>query len=301
MLEDSLLARPDAIVLHPVQPPTTIPYVQRGAEDGIAFFVSMMPPIVDGELQEDVVAYIGNYQLKRGPIQGQYILDWAEAQGRPIKVSEMWGLYGFEEFSGPVHRTLQETVAAGYGTMTDNPMIEEWWDWGDTMFTEDLSYQVCLDGLTANPDVDLIYCECDCMTGGVIAALKAMDLYLPADDPDHIAVVTGDAEDWSLAELEAGYIDCQVDMNIDRYTDGLVKAIWWYVVMGESMEDVNTSFGRAGPDFDPGTSARNIDVDDSLVTIDNVVEVRAKWASYGKDYYNWPLVEDEKFIKYPTP
>jgi len=73
------------------------------------------------------------------------------------------------------------------------------------------------------------------------------------------------------------------------------------VVMGESMEDVNTSFGRAGPDFDLRTSARNIDVDDSLVTIDNVVEVRAKWASYGKDYYNWPLCQDEKFIQYPSP
>jgi ABC-type sugar transport system substrate-binding protein len=185
--------------------------------------------------------------------------------------------------------------------MEDNPNIAEWNDWGETMFTEDLSYTVCLDGLTANPDVNLIYCECDCMTGGVIAALRAMDRYYPAGHEKHIEVVTGDAEDWSLAEVEKGLIGCQVDMNIDRYTDGLAKAIWWHVVKGKSMEEVNTSPGRTGPDFALGTDARNIDVDDSLVDINNVAEVRAKWANLGPDYYNWPCIEDERFIKYPTP
>jgi len=301
MLEDSLLARPDAIVLHPVAPPTTIPYVEQGTDEGIPFFVSMMPPLVGDELHEDIVAYMGNYQLKRGPVQGQYILDWAEKQGRPIKVSEMWGMYGYEEFSGPVHDTLHETICPGCASLEESPLIDKWWDWGETMFTEDLSYQVCLDGLTANPDVDLIYCECDCMTGGVIAAMKAMDVYYLAGHEKHIDIVTGDAEDWSLAEVEAGYVGCQVDMNIDRYTDGLVKAIWWTVVKGVTMEEVNTNPGLAGRVPALGKDPRNVDVDDTLVIIDNVKEVRAKWASYGKDYYSWPLIEDERYIKYPVP
>ena len=89
-------------------------------------------------------------------------------------------------------------------------------------------------------------------------------------------------------------------MHIERYTDGLVKAIWWTVVKGASMDEINTSPGRLGPDFELGTDVRNIDVDDTPVTIDNVKEVRAKWAQWGKNYYEWPLMEDEKYIKYPV-
>jgi len=291
-LEDTLLAKPDAMIFHPVSPPTCIPYIEEAAKIGIPSFSMMMPPLVPPtgtpdprletcygepvEIHEDIVTYVGNYQMGRAILNAEYLVNYCEEKGTPGVCFEVWGLYGYEEFSGPMHRVFHDKIK-------DSPWIEVVHESAETAFTDEGAYTATLDGLTAHPDVNLIFSQADCMLGGVIEALKALDRYVPDGEPGHVEITTSDAIDWVCVEIEKGLVGMSVLDNAAEYADTMAKALWWYVVAGEEIE-------------------KEYFMENIPVTKDNVKEIRAYWADLGEDYDQWPAFYEPKFntfIKFP--
>jgi ABC-type sugar transport system substrate-binding protein len=292
-LEDQLVAKPDAIILHPVAADTTIPYVEQGTEAGINFYVSMMPPLTTtGELHPDIVGYIGDYQMSSGLARTAYMLDYFEAKGTKARVLFAWGTYGAGSFCEPVYEAFMDTIG-------DSPLVEVIYETPATDFSMERLYDAVVDAFTAHPDINAIIPCCGMGEQGITNALEDLGVWFVDSDPNHVFFATRDAEPWALDLVKEGYINCDGDMHIDRYSDTCAKAVWWYTVKGESIASVNTS-----EDWMNGQSPggrRDILMRDDIVMPEDVDAMNAYWVALGDDYYNWPCKDDEKFIKYPTP
>jgi len=290
-LEDTLLAKPDAIVLHPVAADTTIPFVERGTADGIDFYVSMMPPMVSGKLHPDIVGYIGDYQMSSAIARTTYMLEYFEEKGTKARVLFTWGTYGAGSFCEPIYGAYIDIIG-------DNPIVEAMYETPATDFMMERLYDATMDAFTAHPDINAIIPCCGMGEKGIFDALEDVGAWFPEGNPNHVFVATRDCEPWALDLVKEGYLNADGDMHIDRYSDTTAKAVWWGTVKGVDIASVNTS-----EDWMQGASPggrRDLLMKDDIVKPEDVDAMNAYWANLGDDYYNWPCHEDDKFIKYPT-
>jgi len=291
-LEDQLVAKPDAIILHPVAADTTIPYVEQGTAIGIDFYISMMPPLTPGgELHPDIVGYIGDYQMSSAIARTTFMLDYFESKGTKAHVLFAWGTYGAGSFCEPIYGAFLEIIDG-------SPGVEVMYETPATDFSMERLYDATMDAFTAHPDINAIIPCCGMGQQGIYNALQDLDCWFLEGDPGHVFIATRDAEPWALDFVKEGYINSDGDMHIDRYSDTCAKAVWWHTVMGVDIADVNTS-----EDWMEGASpGGRIDIlmRDDTVKPEDVDVMNAYWEALGDDYYNWPCHEDEKFIKYPV-
>ena len=290
-LEDTLLRKPDAIVLHPVAADTTIPYIERGTDKGIDFYVSMMPPLTEkGRLHPDILAYVGDYQKSSIIARANYMIDYFKKKGIKARLLFAWGSYGKGSFCAPVWEALQKTIKG-------SPWVEKVYETPGTNFMVEKLYNATMDAFAAHPDINAILPCCGMGQQGIYQALQDVHRWYPEGHKDHVFIATRDAEDWALEYLEQGYINSDCDMHIDRYSDTTAKVIWWLTVKGAPIKKVNTSkawsYGQGIPE--------EILMHDTLVTKETVQGMREYWKKMGRDYYNWPCHKDEEFIKYPAP
>ena len=228
MYEDALIRRPDAIISKPINAPTLIPYIEQATELGIPVINSLLPIFgPDKKVLPEIVTYVGDGNDDRGLVTGQWLAWWAEQNQTEVKVLEQWAIYSFEEWSVPCDRGFRE----GLGD-------SEWvavYESDEAMFNNDMAYQVTLDALTAHPDINAIYVTTGMQLLGTVAALKSIDRWAPMGDPNHMMILTGDAEPYMLDFGLDGYVDFDVDYGCYQYSDLVCRALYWSVVRGQEI------------------------------------------------------------------
>jgi ABC-type sugar transport system substrate-binding protein len=292
-LEDQLVAKPDAIILHAVAAPTTIPYITRGTAEGIDFYASMMPPLGnDGKLDPNIVGYCGDYQMSSAIARTNYMLEYFKAKGTKAHVLFIWGDYGAGSYCEPVYNAFKETIG-------NNPLVEAMYETPGTNFAMDKLHDSTMDAFTAHPDINAIIPCCGMGQKGIYDALQGLKLWYPEGDPHHIFIATRDTEPFALDYVKQGYVNSDSDMHPDRYADTVAKMVWWGTVKGVDIAKINTS-----EDWTKGTSAggrRDVLMKDVIIMPPDVDADLKYWTDRGDDYYNWPCFKDETFIKYPVP
>jgi ribose transport system substrate-binding protein len=204
MYDDTITRKPDAIISKPINAPSLIPYYQQANAAGIKVLNSLLPVLgPDKKPIPETTTYVGDYNDDRGLVTGQYLNYWAEKNKTHVNVLEIWGIYGFEEWSVPVDKGFVQGIG-------DSKWITKY-DSGEGQFNDDLGYKVTLDGLTAHPDINAIYCTTCMSLHGVISALKSVDRWAPIGDPKHMMLLTGDAEPWMIDYGLQKYIDFDMD------------------------------------------------------------------------------------------
>jgi len=237
MYDDALTRQPDAIISKPIGAPTLIPYIEQAGELGIPFINSLLPILgADKQLLPDTLTYVGDYTDDRGIVTGQYLAWWAEQNQTEVKVLEQWGIYGFEEWSVPLHR--------GFLRGLGGSELVEVYESDEAQFNNDLAYTVTLDAMTAHPDINAIYVTTGMQLNGTIAALKSIDRWAVMGEPNHMMVLTGDAEPYMLDYGLDGYIDFDMDYGCYQYSDIVCKALYWGVVRGQDIPKHLTTVSR---------------------------------------------------------
>lgn len=229
MYEDALIRQPDAIVAKPVGAPTLITYIEQANDQGIPVINSLLPILgPDKQLLPEITTYVGDFNDDRGYVTGRYLAWWGEQNQTKIRVLEQWGLYGFEEWSIPVDRGFRRGIG-------NSEWIEVIYDSDEAMFNNDMAYTVTLDALTAHPDINAIYVTTCMQLHGTVSALKSIDRWALIGEPNHMMVLTGDAEPWMIDLGVEGYIDFDMDYGCYQYCDVVCKALYWGVVRGQEL------------------------------------------------------------------
>jgi len=227
--EDTLTRSPDAIIGKPFNAATLLPYVEQAKAEGIDVFNAAIPIIGSDKLvHPGITSYVGDYNDDKGYITGQYIAWWAEQNQTKVRLLEVWGLYGFEEWSIPTDKGLR----AGIG---DSEWVEIIYDSDETGFSNETAYSAVLDALTAHPDINAIYVTSTMMLHGSIAALESVDRWAVRGDPKHMMLLAADSEPWQIDLGLEGYSDCDLDYSCYQVADICIKALYWSTVRGQGI------------------------------------------------------------------
>jgi ABC-type sugar transport system substrate-binding protein len=228
MYEDAITRAPDAIISKPINAPTLVTYIEQAKAAGIPFVNSLLPILgPDKKLHPDILTYVGDYNDDRGLVTGMYLAWWAEQNQTPITVLEQWGIYSFEEWSVPVDRGFREGLGGSeWVTVIDSD---------EAQFNNDLAYTVTLDSMTAHPDINAIYVTTCMQLNGTISALQSLGRWELIGDPNHMMLLTGDAEPWMIDLGLDGYIDFDMDYGCYQYSDLVTKSLYWAIVRGQDI------------------------------------------------------------------
>lgn len=221
IMDDLIVTKPDAIMIHAVDSNALIPLVAKAKAAGIPCFGQNF--LVQGE-----VCGVRHDQFDTGRVPGQWIADQAKQTGKKITVYELWGAMGTEG-SQARHTGFHEIVDG-------NPLIEVI-ESPDTGWVHEKGVNAILDAIPAHPAINAIYSQGD-LVEATTEALKTLGKLYPAGDPKHISFVTCDEDPGALNALRAGYVDAVAAHGPWEVVDGDVKATLTYVCLGKQVPEL---------------------------------------------------------------
>jgi len=71
------------------------------------------------------------------------------------------------------------------------------------------------------------------MLNGTVSALKSVDRWAVIGEPNHMMLLSGDAEPWMIDIGQEGYIDFDVDYGCYQFADLSFKALYWKMIRGQ--------------------------------------------------------------------
>jgi len=164
-----LATRPDALIINPQHPSALLRALERFEQQGIPVFVVNS----DIDPRAKIVSFVSGDSFEMG-----YSLGWelAAEVNRRGKTGEVKALLisGFPGDLVSLNRRLG--IMAGFneyqfqknGRSHLNVVSQQFGNW-----LPEPSMKIAQDVLAAHPDIDVIFCECDGIGQGVIAALEA--------------------------------------------------------------------------------------------------------------------------------
>jgi len=166
------------------------PVITQYMAEGHPFFA------IDRDIHADVTGLLVTDNVVAGKTLGLYIKE--KLAGRPIKALVLYGPVSVVPFVDRLNGFLSVFANDAQFTLVGTPDVEV--DAGKALSTVKTYLQ-------SNPDINVIYSVTDLTNAGAIAALKEMNLLVPADDPKHIYIVGVDGNSETLSQIRAGTTD----------------------------------------------------------------------------------------------
>jgi ribose transport system substrate-binding protein len=166
------------------------PVITQYMADGRPFFA------IDRDIHADVTGLLVTDNVVAGKTLGLYVKE--KLAGKPIKALVLYGPVSVVPFIDRLAGFVSAFAGDTNFTLVGTPDVEV--DAGKALSTVKTYLQ-------SNPDINVIYSVTDLTNSGAIAALKEMNLLVPADDPKHIYVIGVDGNSETLAQIRAGTTD----------------------------------------------------------------------------------------------
>lgn len=212
--QDIMALEPDVILLKPVDSAAIVPSVVNLNKEGIPVIC------IDTDADEgcEVLTLITSDQEKIGAVDAIYL---SETYEQTIVASMMGPL---ETLIAQQRQDGFEKAAAEAGNVTvlQDAKFDCTWDSNN-------AYSNTLDALQRNPDINAVWVMGDGMLGGVVAALKEANRYVPYGEEGHVAVVGVDATSDCLNLIREGAIDGSSEHNAAIHSDVAVRVIIDYL------------------------------------------------------------------------
>jgi ribose transport system substrate-binding protein len=151
---------------------------------------------LDRDIHADVTGLLVTDNVVAGKTLGLHIKE--KLAGRPIKAVVLYGPVSVVPFIDRLSGFLSVFANDPNFTLVGTPDVEV--DAGKALSTVKTYLQ-------SNPDINVIYSVTDLTNAGAIAALKEMNLLVPADDPKHIYIVGVDGNSETLSQIRSGTTD----------------------------------------------------------------------------------------------
>jgi ribose transport system substrate-binding protein len=151
---------------------------------------------IDRDIHADVTCLLVTDNVVAGKTLGLYIKQ--KLKGRPIKALVLYGPVSVVPFIDRLSGFLGVFTGDPNFKLVGTPDVEV--DAGKALSTVKTYLQ-------SNPDINVIYSVTDLTNAGAIAALKEMNLLVPANNPKHIYIVGVDGNSETLSQIRAGTTD----------------------------------------------------------------------------------------------
>lgn len=202
-IRNYILQEVDYIVLAPIVEEGWEEVLQEAKDAGIPMII--VDRTVKVEDEDLYTAWVGADSRKEGDMAVQWLEEYLKEQGREQEEISIVHVQGTEGASAQIGRT--EGLEAG---------LEAHENWKLTArlpgeFTQAKAYEVMLEELKTNKDVDVVYCENDNSAFGVIQALEESGITYGVDGD--VIIISFDATEAGLHACLAGKINLDVECN----------------------------------------------------------------------------------------
>ncbi len=219
MVDDSIAAKPDVLVVKPIDQAAIVPALQRLNEAGIPIITLDMGIFKDADV--NILCAIQTDQESLGAINAQYIVDKAKETGKKAKIVTVLGDMS-SDLAQMRQRGFNEVIEANAEYAEVLAETESKWD-------PSQAYTAVKDMMTAHPEADTVFCCADGMGIGALQALNDMGKQIPAGEEGHITFVSIDCDPNGCKGIENGFIDQEAEHNAALHSDIAFKMIVDYV------------------------------------------------------------------------
>ena len=148
---------------------------------------------------------------------------------------------------------------------------------------EQVGYDAISNTLAQDPDLDLVYLYTESWYDSAVEALKANNVWYPADDENHVFMMSIDATPIALDYIRSGYADVAIAQDAYAYATIATDMLFDYIFKGEEVplgtfED-DTYYWESCEVVEGATGPR-VNVPAYAVTAENVDDER-HWANIG--------------------
>jgi len=219
MLEDLVVAKPDGVLVHPVDGWAAAPMVDKLTEAGIPVFNFCVECPT-----ESVVGYYEANNFEMGKAMGEWVADYFEQAGVPGYVFECQGLIKTFIAMGR-HDGFMAGIEGSNVTMNPGPDCE----WADEKCSNGV-----IDAFPAHPEYNCVYCHGG-MVNGAIEGLRTVGRLYPVGDPEHVLSVSVDANDQTCRLIREGWSSAVTSHDSWPEVDLSIKAMFTHVILGKSV------------------------------------------------------------------
>jgi ABC-type sugar transport system substrate-binding protein len=216
---------PDIAVHHPVTELASVSVVDTLASKGVLNYNFDLPLFTDS-----VISYVhhwfeGPAEAGGGGLCGEKWIEIAEQQNKDFTILDIWCN------RAALWSKQRNDALTNYVSGHPNITVIESMDNGGS---EEITAEIVIDNLTANPEINGIYMQCGGQAG-VISGLRAIDKLKPIGDPEHVTIVTFEGALPVMAEMEKGNIDYVMTHGPWDVCDTVSKVVLWNAVCGVDM------------------------------------------------------------------
>lgn len=263
MVDDSIVAKPDVLVVKPIDQAAIIPALKRVNEAGIPV-MTIDTGIIEGA-DVDILCAIQTDQESLGAINAQFIVDKAKETGEKAEIITVLG-----DMASDIAQKRQKGFNA---VIEENPDYAEILAETEAKWDASQAYTAVKDMMTAHPEANTLFCSADGMGIGATQALADMGFTAKVGEEGHITVVCVDCDPNGCKGIEDGVIDQEAEHNSALHSDIAFKAIIDYLHGYEIPDSIIFQ-----------TTARNIDnVADAWGNLD--VDNVENWGWMDQDIY----------------
>ena len=219
MVDDSIVAKPDVLVVKPIDQAALIPSLQRANEAGIPIITIDMGLIEGADV--DVLCAVQTRQESLGAVNAEYVVEKAKETGEKAKIITVLG-----DMSSDIAQKRQ----AGFNEVIEaNADVAEVLAETEAKWDASQAYNAVKDMMTAHPDANTVFCSADGMGIGAVQALADMGYTAKVGEEGHITFVCIDGDPNGCKSVEEGIIDQEAEHNAALHSDIAFKVIVDYL------------------------------------------------------------------------
>ena len=219
MVDDAIIAKPDMLVVKPVDQAALVPALQRANQANIPIITIDMGIVEDADV--DILCAVQTRQESLGSINAQFVVDKAKETGVKAKIVTVLG-----DMSSDVAVKRQ----TGFNEVIEaNPDYAEVLAETEAKWDASQAYTAVKDMMTAHPDANTVFCSADGMGIGAVQALTDMGYTAKVGEEGHITFVCIDCDPNGCKNVAAGIIDQEAEHNAALHSDIAFKVIVDYL------------------------------------------------------------------------
>lgn len=219
MVDDAIIAKPDMLVVKPVDQAALVPALQRANQANIPIITIDMGIVEDADV--DILCAVQTRQESLGSINAQFVVDKAKETGVKAKIVTVLG-----DMSSDIAVKRQ----TGFNEVIEaNPDYAEVLAETEAKWDASQAYTAVKDMMTAHPDANTVFCSADGMGIGAVQALTDMGYTAKVGEEGHITFVCIDCDPNGCKNVAAGIIDQEAEHNAALHSDIAFKVIVDYL------------------------------------------------------------------------
>lgn len=219
MVDDAIIAKPEMLVVKPVDQAALVPALQRANQANIPIITIDMGIVEDADV--DILCAVQTRQESLGSINAQFVVDKAKETGVKAKIVTVLG-----DMSSDVAVKRQ----TGFNEVIEaNPDYAEVLAETEAKWDASQAYTAVKDMMTAHPDANTVFCSADGIGIGAVQALTDMGYTAKVGEEGHITFVCIDCDPNGCKNVAAGIIDQEAEHNAALHSDIAFKVIVDYL------------------------------------------------------------------------